>query len=131
MKQQPIDRRRHERFATAPMYTTISARTYDESGFSRHGHAYDISEGGVRFELDQPIEPGTSVDVQIRLPTASIDRSRETHNRPIYAMGTVVWCETGEPGPAKLAVAFSCFAHDSDRERLLDPLRTHGLGRVA
>lgn len=128
---QSLERRRHERFATAPMYTTISAKTYDEVGFSRHGHAYDISEGGVRFELDRGIEPGTPIDVQITLPSSALERNRTAQSRPIYAMGTVIWCDHAEPGPARLAVAFSCFAHESDRERLLTPLRTHGLGRVA
>lgn len=128
---QPVERRKHERFATAPMYTRISARTYDEAGFSRHGHAYDVSEGGVRFELDAPVDPGTPMDVQITLPASVVGRTDGAPTRPIYAMGTVVWCETTEPGPAKLAVEFSCFAHESDRERLLFPLRTHGLGRVA
>lgn len=128
---QPTERRLHERFATAPMYTTISARTEREVGFSRHGHAYDISEGGVRFELDRPMQPGTPVAVQIALPSATVEASPKGPARTIFATGQVVWCEASEPGPAKLAVAFSGFAHESDRQRLLGPLRTHAFCRVA
>lgn len=129
---QPIERRKHERFATAPMFTRICARTYDEAGFHRHGHAYDVSEGGVRFELDEPVEPGTPMEVQISLPVSvMMEQSEDSPPRPIYAMGRVVWCEASEPGPARMAIEFSCFAHDSDRDRLLRPLRTRRLPRVA
>jgi hypothetical protein len=126
---QPIDRRRHERFATAPMYTTLSARTLDEAFFTRHGHAYDLSEGGARFELDEGIEPGTAIALRIVLPAAAV--APGDADRSIFVVGNVVWCDTEEPGPAKLAVAFTRFAREGDRERLLRPLKTRALRRVA
>jgi len=128
---QPTERRRHERFATAPMYTTISVRTHEENGFSRHGHAYDISEGGVRFELDVPIDPGTPVAVQLALPAAAIAAGDTGPGRAVFALGNVVWCDISEPGPAIMAVAFTRFARDGDRERLLKPFKTGALRRVA
>ena len=53
------NRRRHERFALSPMHTQIAVRPMDSDAFSFEGHAYDISEGGVQFELDRGFEPGT------------------------------------------------------------------------
>jgi hypothetical protein len=128
---QSIERRAFERFATAPMYTTISARTLDELNFTRHGHAYDISEGGVRFELDAGIDPGTAVAVQISLPAAAMEAGDIGPGRAIFVIGNVVWCDDGEPGPCKLAVAFTRFARTGDRERLLRPFQTRSLRRVA
>ncbi len=130
MKQR-IERRAFERFATAPMYTTISARTLEEQNFTRHGHAYDISEGGVRFELDEPIEPGTAVAVQISLPAAAFEAGDIGPGRAIFVVGNVVRCDIDEPGPCKLAVAFSRFARSGDRDRLLRPFQTRSLRRVA
>jgi len=128
---QNIERRRFERFETAPMYTTLSIRTMDETVFTRHGHAYDLSEGGARFELDVAIEPGTPVAMQIMLPASAIEAGDIGPGRAVFAIGNVVWCDISEPGPAKMAIAFTRFARDGDRERLLKPFKTRAMRRVA
>lgn len=128
---QQIDRRRFERFETSPMYTTLSVRTLEENFFTRHGHAYDLSEGGSRFELDVPIEPGTAIAMRIMLPASAIEAGDIGPGQAIFAIGNVVWCDVSEPGPAKMAVAFTRFAREGDRDRLLKPLKTRSLRRVA
>lgn len=128
---QQIDRRRFERFATAPMYTTLSVRTMDESFFTRHGHAYDLSEGGARFELDEAVEPGTAVGLRILLPAWAVEDGDLGLSKAIFVVGNVVWCDTAEPGPAQMAVVFTRFAREEDRQRLLRPLKTRSLRRVA
>lgn len=117
------DRRRHPRFLTEPMYTPMSIRLLDDQNFSLEGHAYDISEGGVRFELDRGIEPGTRVAMQITLPTMS------NHDigpgRSVFVFANVVWLEDeDEVGPLRMAAVFSQFARAGDRERLLKQFAT-------
>jgi len=119
----PADRRRFPRFSLEPMYAPISARTLDSESFDNEGHAYDISEGGCRFELDRPIEPGTGIVLQITLPT--MHSSQLGPGRAVFVFANVVWIEDeDQPGPVKMACVFSRFARVGDRERLLKELRT-------
>lgn len=120
-----LNRRRFERFSTRPMYTPVVVRL---AGLPvGEGHAYDISEGGVRFELDAPIPPGTPVEMTITLP----GRSPETDRR-IAVAANVVWArrDPDEPGPVQMAAAFTRFAA-ADRERLLANLNTERYARAA
>lgn len=128
---QHLERRQYERFSTSPMYTMISLRTMDEEVFTRHGHAYDLSEGGARFEMDVPIEPGTAVAVQIQLPQAAIAAGDIGPGRAVFVVGNIVWCDISEPGPAKMAIAFTRFVREGDRDRLLGPFKTGIMRRVA
>ncbi len=112
-----INRRKFERFVVSPMYCPVSLRPITEDRFGYEGHAYDISEGGIMFEMDRPFEPGTGVAVQITLPG---DHPHELDSdRSIYVMGNVVWVDDSEPGPVRMAIAFTRFARFGDRERLL------------
>jgi hypothetical protein len=113
-----IDRRQFARFQLEHMYTPVAVRLLDSEVFSIEGHAYDISEGGVRFELDRPIEPGTKVVMQITLP--DLDSTQIGPGRSVYVFANVVWLEDeDEPGPVKMAAVFTHFARVGDRERLL------------
>ncbi len=113
----PRERRRFDRYELPSMYTRISVRSLDRDDFEWDGHAYDISRGGVRFELDRGFEPGTSVALRIDLPRASIERSTEP--RSVFAFGNVVWIEDDdEPGPVKMAVVFTRFARPGDEDLL-------------
>ena len=112
------DRRMHVRYELPAMYSRILLRTLDTDEFLWEGHAYDISEGGVRFELDRPIEPGTPVALRIDLPAAFAER--RTARRSAFAFANVVWLEDeDEPGPARMAAVFTRFAREGDRELLL------------
>ena len=64
------DRRRHPRYLLPSMYTSVDVRPLSSDEYQWSGHAYDISLGGLRFELDHPIEPGTRVAIRIELPGA-------------------------------------------------------------
>lgn len=126
------NRRRHARLSLPPMYTLCAVRLLDETQFRLEGHTYDISEGGIQFELDEPIAPGTQVAVQIFLPN-KLGNSFEPDGpgRAIFVFGNVVWLDDSEPGPVRMAVAFTRFARAGDEERLRRRLTEAGTGRAA
>lgn len=121
------DRRIGPRHVLPVGYTPIAVRRLDENDFKLEGHAYDISEGGVQFELDQGIEPGTAVAVRIHLPTLVGDVGP---GRAVFAFGNVVWNDDEDVGPVRLAIAFSSFARDGDAERLMRQVGS-GANRLA
>jgi hypothetical protein len=105
------------------MYTPVSLRGLDREGFDNEGHAYDISEGGVRFEADRPVAPGTKVAMQITLP--NLDSRDIGPGRSVFVFANVVWLEDeDQPGPYKMAAVFTHFARAGDRERLLRQFAT-------
>ena len=113
-----INRRRHARFQLEPMYTPVAVRTLDKEVFDIEGHAYDISEGGIRFELDRAVPPGTKIAMQITLP--NLDSREIGPGRSIFVFANVIWIEDeDEPGPVRTAAVFTHFARAGDRERLL------------
>ena len=110
-----INRRRHERFSVMPMYSEVTARRLaEEKAESLAGHAYDISETGVRIELDEPIEQGEAVELEVRI---GVDVE-------LIATATVVWLNDPEddPGPRRMALEFETFADETGRVRLVDYL---------
>lgn len=119
-----FNRRLHERFALQAMYTAVEAtRAAAPADDPLTGHAYDISEGGARIELDEPLPEGEAVRLRFTLP--GLDRA-------VDARGHVVWVnpEDDDPGPRRMAMRFSDFAASSDRDRLLRFLGG-GVRRVA
>ena len=120
-----IDQRQYQRFTLAPMYSSVIARRVgSEDVKDLHGHAYDVSEAGVRFELDEAIDPGESIAVDITLPGTQ---------SAVGATGDVVWVndETDDPGPRRLAIHFTEFHSDEDRFRLLNYLSSAQVRRAA
>lgn len=112
------ERRRFDRFELPVMYTKIAIRRLDSDTFEWEGHAYDISRGGVRFELDRGFEPGTPVAMRIDLPRATIERS--TERRSVYVFANVVWLENDDQtGPIRMAAVFTRFCRTGDEETLL------------
>lgn len=115
---QTNDRRRHERFTVDPMYSAVavsplatSNRTSDGCGGEHvdghveghvDGHVYEVSLGGIRFELDQPLPVGTRVSVEVTLPGCT---------KPICAEGRIVrvFNEIDDPGPRRMVVEFETF----------------------
>ena len=91
--------------------------------FDVEGHAYDISEGGIRFELDRPLPPGTRVAMQITLP--SINRDDIGPGRSILVFANIVWLDEDDSvGPHRMAAVFTHFARAGDRDRLLRQFAT-------
>lgn len=127
-----FNRRRFERFALPAQYTPISLRFLDSEHFTLDGHAYDISEGGIQFELDRGIEPGTAVALQVTLPVSAwTDCPDLGPGRSIFVFANVVWLDDGEPGPVRMAAVFSRFARAGDRERLLRQISSGRIRRAA
>ena len=118
-----IDRRQHERFRVDPGYTPMAIRRHDGTSFELEGHVYDISEGGVCFELDHPIEPGTTVSMRIDLPQGRMSQAGDVGpGRAVFVTGNVVWCDIDEPGACRMALVISRWDRAGDRERLLRTL---------
>lgn len=126
------DRRRFPRFDLEAMYTTIAIRTLETDTFELQGHAYDVSEGGLRFELDRGIECGTQVAIMINLPTMNTGTDTFGPDNAVYVFATVVWIEDeNEAGPIKMAAVFNRWARKGDHERLLAELRKGSYRRQA
>lgn len=127
-----FNRRRHERFQLVPQYTPVSVRFLDSEHFTQDGHAYNISEGGIQFELDRGIEPGTAVALQVTVPHDQWTECRDLGpGRSIFVFANVVWLDDEEPGPARMAAVFTRYAREGDRERLIRQISGGRLRRAA
>ena len=121
----PQNRRRFERFTLRPMYTVVSVRPL-AGGDALEGHAYDVGEGGLRFELDSAIKPGAAVEITLTLPAGRGEAE------PIQVRGNIIWADDdGVAGPVRMAAAFTAFAGTADRERLLRQLSVGRYARAA
>jgi hypothetical protein len=112
------------------MYTSVSVRIADGRGIEYDGHILNVSEGGIQIELDDTILPGTPVEVTLWLP--GFARSDDL-DRAVRARGMVVWLaeDPDEPGPSRLAIAFSNYVSAGDHARLLGHLGSGRYARVA
>lgn len=118
--QQQQDRREYDRFTVDPMYSAVavtpvaSTRTRRKGASASaspsapaatpaEGHVYEVSLGGMRFELDEPFENGSRVSVEVSLPGCLT---------PIRAEGPIVRVFDAEddPGPRRMVVEFETFA---------------------
>ena len=117
--------RRFPRLKIPAMYSLVRVRPADTDRYLWTGHIYDVSLNGMRFELDQPLEPGTAIDVRGVLPG-------ETHVA-FRATGQVVRFhdEAQEPGPVRMGMRFASFQSDIDQDRLNNYLDDHGLRLAA
>jgi hypothetical protein len=122
-----INRRRHERFHLPPMYTAVTVQILGESPMELEGHCYDISEGGVQFELDDVLPTGTAIELKIALPTHGGDPI----DHEVKVVGNVVWNDQSEPGPVRMAAVFSRFGAHADKERLFRHISGGHLTRAA
>ncbi|MEO0474889.1 MAG: PilZ domain-containing protein [Planctomycetota bacterium] len=106
------DQRQHPRIKVPAMYTLIRARILGSNRYNWTGHIYDVSLGGVRFELDMPIEVGTELEIRGMLPGSGHTTFR--------AVGRVVRVHTeeGDHGPAIMGLQFESFQSPMDRHRL-------------
>tara|TARA_R110002073_G_scaffold1715_3_gene12280 strand:+ start:40812 stop:41201 length:390 start_codon:yes stop_codon:yes gene_type:complete len=129
MSNPQINRRQFERFAVNPGYTGAGVRLHpDETTFDRDGHVYDISEGGICFELDDPIEPGNTISMRIDIPSNVGDTGP---GRAVFVTGNVIWCDTEEPGAAKMAMVITRFDREGDKQRMIRALSETGYQRAA
>lgn len=117
-----FNRREHERFRLSPMYTSVGVEPKPRAR-KMFGHAYDISESGVRVELDEALSVGDIVTVQLELPS-------ERHG--ISSEACVRWVNDAQddPGPRRMALQFTRFRSPLDQQRLRNYLGC-GLLRLA
>ena len=107
-------RREFDRIRVQPMYTAVTASTgAQDSPVRMLGHVYDISESGVRIELDDALDPGVIVTLHLDLPGA---------DATVGAEASVVWVhdDLDDPGPRRMALKFTEFLNRSDRNRLVE-----------
>ena len=124
MSGQDKKRREHERIRVQPMYTAVTAcPSGRDNDLPLEGHVYDISRGGVRIELDEPLDPGEVVALRLVLPGAA---------SAVEASASVVWVhdEHDDPGPRRMALRFTGFPNNADSDRLGDYIDREG-GRCA
>lgn len=76
------------------------------------GHVYDVSESGIRLELDEPLEVASQVVFQVQLPLG---------HGPVTGTATVVWVndEHDDPGPRRCALHIRDYLTPADHARLL------------
>ncbi len=121
------DRRSSTRYTLPAAYTPISVRLLDSARFTCDGHAYNISSSGLRFELDDPIAPGTRIAMRIALPgpEVSVGEGAEAGpdigpGRAVFVFATIVWLldDPDEPGPVRMGARFDAFGRAGDEQRL-------------
>lgn len=124
-----LNRRRLPRFVLSPMYHEVTVRRVgDADAPADTGHAYDVGEGGIQFELDNAYEIGDHLEVRIHLPPAF----DSTGDGCIVAIGRVVWVgDLEDPGPVRMAVAFGQFPRQGDHQRLMTYVGATHLRRAA
>ena len=91
------ERRQHPRIARDEVLF-VQAELRAEDGANRttlRCHSADLSPGGLRLHLMDPLPVGTELELWIRIPGAA---------RNYYLAGTVRWCRAGEHD-AELGVA--------------------------
>ncbi len=104
--------RSNPRLRLPAMYTLLRVRHVGDPRYRWTGHIYDISNSGMRFELDAPLPAGTQVEVRGMLP--GIHQVVTFH-----ATGRIVRLhDDQEVGPIRMGMTFTRFNHDIDRQRL-------------
>ncbi|MEO0513968.1 MAG: PilZ domain-containing protein [Planctomycetota bacterium] len=113
--------RRQPRLKIAAMYSLVRVRPVGADRYCWTGHIYDVSLSGMRFELDEPLEPGTEIEVRGILPGQDHITFR--------AAGKIVRFHDDEPemGPTRMGMVFEHFHSEVDQDRLTDYLGDHGL----
>ncbi|MEE9405387.1 MAG: PilZ domain-containing protein [Algisphaera sp.] len=127
--QQPAPRvaetRQQPRLKIPAMYSVVRVRPAGEENYRWSGHIYDVSMSGMRFELDDALEPGTHIEVRGLLPG-------QTHIQ-FNATGRIVRYhdEGPEVGPTRMGMIFEQFETRTDESRLADYLGQAGLRLAA
>jgi len=115
------NRRRYDRFLLPVGYTPVQVHcgAGDESAIE--GHAYDISEGGICFEVDKALTPGQRVGLTITVPGGHLGGESTS----AFAVATVVRVtDEDEPGPIQHAAAFLSFPQQKERRTLLEAINS-------
>ena len=101
--------RKANRMAVPPMYSTLAVQAKPFRG-AREGHVYDLSESGLRFEIDDPLPVGTDLALEFAVPAAGVIRANARIVR--------VYDEADDPGPRRMGARFTGFSTPEDEARL-------------
>ena len=122
-----LNRRRFERFALSPMYTEVKVQRINDGRMAElAGYAYDISEGGLRVELDQRLQTGEHVNVTLSFPGAA------DGDDAVQLACEAVWVndELDDPIMPRMALRIMKYLGDSSHSRLLQFIGS-GVARAA
>lgn len=111
-----FDRRQHARFTMPHQYTSVTVHRGGSMAMDAlEGHVYDISESGIRLELDDPLDVGSIVTFQVQLPLGS---------GTVTGSASVVWVNDADddPGPRRCALHIREFLSATDHARLVSYL---------
>lgn len=110
--QSGVEARQSPRLRLPAMYTLIRLRKKGDSRFNYTGYIYDISQTGMRFELDDPMTPGTELEFRALLPGSQ--------TTTFSASGHLVRMhdDMEEPGPVRMAIKIDKFKTVVDRDML-------------
>jgi hypothetical protein len=125
-----MNRRAFERFSLPPMLSPITVqRVRDGKMETLTGHAYDISEGGMRIEVDEPVAPGERLNITFVLPGFAEGDAAGT----VCAACEVVWLTDAEDDPAFLraGVRIVQYLDGASAQRMLNCFGGRWLRRAA
>jgi len=115
----------HPRFAVPAMHVPVTIRRITSMTLQRlDGHVYDLSRGGMRFEIDQPLSVDEHIHFALDLPcgegsVAGTARVVRVHD------------ELDDPGPRRMAVQFISFDDETNLSRLEHYLEQRQLRKAA
>ncbi|MFZ4722591.1 MAG: PilZ domain-containing protein [Phycisphaerales bacterium] len=120
-----MDRRIAERFRLEPAVVFVVVGAHGNTPETKghfEGHAYDISDSGIRVELDAALPVGTPVEVSMQFPGCGA---------PIQLVGKVarLFDEVDDPGPRRMGIHVRA-ATAADESRLTRLLDQAALGRL-
>jgi len=116
MTTQQVNRRARQRFALAPMLSPVSIQRVREGRMEWiTGHAYDISESGMRIEVDGPVAPGDRMNISFSLPGHATDSQGS-----VTALCEAIWVNDADDDPVspRAGVRFLRFLDASSAERM-------------
>ena len=121
--QSAVDRRVADRFSPQVGYSrvVVSVDKPDRPQSAFEGHAYDVSVNGLRFELDEPLEEGTPIEVELHLP--GMLKSIRSTGRVVRVLD-----DLEDAGPQRMALTFRSFSSPLDASRLTKHLASGYFG---
>lgn len=120
--EQHMNRRDVTRVSVTAAYSSVAV-TADGSLEPLSGHIYDISEKGLRFEVDRALPVGSLVELELLVPPEESIR--------VTARVVRVYDEADDPGPRRMGAEFTGFDSPGDEERLEGLLDSFHLVRAA
>lgn len=117
-----VNRRDANRTPVTAAYSSVAVLA-DGSREHMTGHIYDISEKGLRFEVDRPLPVGSAIELELLVPPEESIR--------VSARVVRVFDEADDPGPRRMGAEFIGFGSPGDEARFEGLLDSYHLIRAA